>query len=278
MNRMKMFIASGAMAMSLLVCGISSQAAPGASTVSVKADKPSTQSGTTGSKVSRKATVSNKKYKCWSMTGIYTGEWSNSMPNGKGTFTFSTETFDGVIQSDNWVDGDVCGQTSAQLVYENGDTYTYDGIFSEGLILESGTKVVEYENGDCYASVGTYATNEVLIEGEYMYMRSNETYEYCDGKYSDSGVIKSGYKKILNLNGTMNVYDGTYDSYGNLYDGEYVVYNSDSSVQSSGKYISGIKDADKYAADLFHTTGDVLREEHPYWALFFDMCGDSFTE
>ena len=58
MNRMKMFIASGAMAMSLLVCGISSQAAPGASTVSVNADKPSTQSGTTGSKVSSKATES----------------------------------------------------------------------------------------------------------------------------------------------------------------------------------------------------------------------------
>lgn len=278
MNRMKMFIAFGSVAMSLLVCGISSQAAPGVSTISVKADKPSTQSGTTGSKVSKKATVSNKKYKYWSTTGMYTGEWSNSMPNGKGTFTFSTENVDGEIQSDNWVDGDVCGQTNVQLVYENGNIYTYDGIFKEGLIFESGTKIVNYENGDCCASIGTYTEDEVLIAGEYMYMWSNGTYEYYDGKYNDSGIIKSGYKEVLNLNGTMNIYDGTYDSNGNLYDGEYVVYNSDSSVKASGKYLSGIKDADKYAADLFHTTGDALREEHPYWALFFDICGDSCTE
>lgn len=278
MNRMKMFIASGAVVISLLVCGISSQAAPGMGTISVKADKPSTQSGTIGGKVSKKTTVTNKKYKYWSMTGTYTGEWSNSMPNGKGTFTFLTENVDGEIQSDNWVNGDVCGQTDAQFIYENGDTYTYNGIFNEGLIFESGTKIIEYKNGDCCASIGTYTEDEVLIDGEYMYMWSNGTYKYYDGKYSDSGIIKSGYKEVLNLNGTMNLYDGTYDSNGNLYDGEYVVYNSDSSVKASGKYISGLKDADKYAADLFHTTGDALREEHPYWALFFDICGDSCTE
>lgn len=278
MNRMKMFIASGAVVMSLLVCGTSSQAAPGAGTISVKADKPTTQSGTTGSKAAKKATVTNKKYKYWSMTGTYTGEWSNSMPNGKGTFTFLAENSGCIIQSDNWVDGDICGQADVQLVDEDGDTYTYDGIFNEGLIFESGTMTIEYENGDWYASNGTYTKDGVLIDGEYMYKWSNETYEYYDGKYSNSGVIKSGYKEVLNLNGTLNVYDGTYDSNGNLYDGEYVVYNSDSSVKASGKYISGIKDADKYAADLFHTTGDALREEHPYWALFFDICGDSCTE
>lgn len=278
MNRIRMFIVSGAIVMSLLVCGINSQAAPYVDTISIKADKPSTQSGTTGNKASKKTTVTNKKYKYWSTTGVYTGEWSNGMPNGKGTFTFLTENGDGEIQSDNWVAGDVCGQADVQFVDENGDTYTYSGIFNEGLIFESGTKVIVYKNGDCFASIGTYTEDEVLIDGEYMYMRSNGTYKYYDGKYSDSGVIESGYKEILNLDGTMNIYDGTYDSSGNLYDGEYVVYNSDSSVKASGKYLSGLKDADKYAADLFHATGDTLREEHPYWALFFDICGDNCTE
>ena len=94
-----------------------------------------------------------------------------------------------------------------------------------------------------------------------MHMWSNRTYKYYDEKYSDSGIMKSGYTEILNLNSTMN-----------LYDGEYVVYNSDSFVKASGKYVSSLKDTDKYAEYIFHITDDALREEHPYCAAIPHLC------
>ncbi len=140
------------------------------------------------------------------VSGRYTGEWKDEMPNGKGTFTVSRDTdlfFEkGDVVAGTFVNG--LAQGDVEVTNENNDTH-YEGAFKDGLPHGK----CEYEDPDGVKVVGTFKRGELSGQVEITYTDGG-TYSgnYRDGDLNGQGTYTYPSGDIYTGNFTDGLFSG----------------------------------------------------------------------
>lgn len=175
--------------------------------------------------------------------GIYTGEWKNGRPEGKGSIKWDN----GDLYEGDWKDGKISGQGTYQwnddgrvyiggwvdyycngqgrMIYANGETY--NGEWKDGLLNGQGTYT--WSDGTTYT--GEYKDGMRNGQGTLRFS-SGETYtgEFKDDRYNGQGTYTWSDGRVFtgewkddkaNGSGTMTYADGTVLT-GTWQNGEYV--------------------------------------------------------
>lgn len=178
--------------------------------------------------VTENKNVSDKEYVTTiygeNFSGHYTGEWSNNMPNGEGTFkgTFQEEDlFASVSVTGTWVDGKLNGTAKLTANDKNEDEKeerdsTYEGEWKNGCLDGNNCKFVRKHK---YAGQ-IYATEEQ------------------SGKFSQ-GLLTEGKQVVVSYDGNTYTYDGTFEN-GLIWNGtKHIDCNDGTKLDFNGSFSNG---------------------------------------
>ena len=193
---------------------------------------PTNSNATTNRSVTENKNVTNKEYvlSCFGdqYLGLYTGEFSNGMPNGEGNLNAET-SYGNIYMSGTWVDGKLNGNGKFEaydVEVEYGESVIkidaiYDGEWKNGLLdgnnckAEAKTKLYG-QIVETTKESGTFSKG-MLTEGKQVVVSNDgNTYTY-EGTFED-GVIWSGTEHIDYADGIKWDFNGSFSN-GDMWNG-----------------------------------------------------------
>ena len=98
---------------------------------------------------------------------VYTGEWENGMPSGKGylkTDLYTAYFKDGTVRTGKYegdlLDGVASGNGTFSAINSDGEQYTYKGEWRDGLFNGQGERYFENKDYSAYTMTGTFTDGD----------------------------------------------------------------------------------------------------------------------
>ena len=188
--------------------------------------------------------VNNKtidvRYTGETLSGTYSGEWSNNKANGEGEFVFSDDGYDLAI-SGTFKNGEP-DNVSLLEEYSDGTHAFYVGKMSGGMPNDSNAYFETVSNGQNLRYQGNMRNGTIEGQGDMVFVMD-------DGRYVR--------------------YIGTFTN-NNPTSGDYQVYSSNGKLEESGKVINGNKktDSELVVENIVDNIGRAVEQHYGFNGLY----------